>query len=218
MVHKILHAPPPGGPSGILTRPQAADLLQVSPRTVDLLLDSGYLPDLGIERVLRAARTPYLEVVDADQPVLRQALAKPEPERPDVRPFMGESATLSDADVVLADCMWWRADPDLVVKAELLPVTVGGFVVTVLWVRGVASAERVLLEAGGGSRRRSRDVTHVRYAFEATLAGRVRALGEPGRDYVDPTLPPELADAARVMLGARSTARSGGPIAYVPRR
>jgi hypothetical protein len=216
--HKIIQVPPLGGPAHVLSRNQAADLLQLSARTVDLLLRSKYLPDLGTPRILALSRAPYVEAVDADQPVIRQPLAELDEHRPLERKYVGDAAWLTDDEAVDAGRMWWRIDPKAVRAAGLLPVQMGTFITTVLQVPHEAEvlSETQLLPADP-AKGRSKDVTHVRYAFTAMLAGRVRALGEPDRDYIAPALDSEVESTVRTLLGARSRARSGGPVAYLPR-
>lgn len=211
----------PGQPSGELSKPKAADLLQMNQRGISLLLDSGYLPDLEIGRIMRLAGRSIL-ATDGNQPVLRQAAARPAPvdERSDPsgrrRAFVGDSAQLSDIDVVEADRMWWRSDPDTVCEAELLPVTLAGFPVTVLKILGAdGGPDRVVRPKKAGG---SREFVEVRHAYKAELAGRVRQLGSPELDYIAPNLSPAEQETVRIFLESRSTARSGGPIAYLPKR
>ncbi|MDH6284314.1 transcriptional regulator [Prescottella agglutinans] len=203
-----------------LTRRQAADQLQLSPGGIDRLLDSGYLPDLSVQRIWDLSKRRIL-LADGCQPVLRQGLKAdaedgPSPQFP--RKYMGESADLTDHEVVAADQQWWRCDPDNVVNARFLPVTIAGFPVTVLEIHSLRAQDTRPFEARNG-----RQMTEIRYSFEATLAGRVRELGHLRADenhheafFVDTALSP--ADQERVLhlLKGRSTAKSGGPIAYLP--
>ncbi|MDN3461131.1 hypothetical protein [Rhodococcus sp. APC 3903] len=66
-------------------------------------------------------------------------------------------------------------------------------------------------------------MTEVRHSFEATLAGRVLELGHPrehdngpGAFYISGDLSSDEKDRVLFLLKGRSTAKSGGPIAYLP--
>lgn len=64
-----------------VSRQKAAELLGTSDASVQFLLESGYLPDLDVSRLLTMANYPLL-YTDGDYPVLQQALAsaiEPEP-------------------------------------------------------------------------------------------------------------------------------------------
>ncbi|MGW4774187.1 transcriptional regulator [Nocardia sp. NPDC004278] len=197
---------------GQLSRPKAADLLQMNPRGIDLLLDSGYLPDLDIDRILRLAARFTLES-DGDQPVLRQALISPALDGDPKRKVIGESATLSNEEVVESDRMYWRSNPELIVAAQFLPVTLAGFPVTVLKVAGVdGDPLRVPKINKSGD-----PYIEIRHAYTAKLVGRVRELGVPELDYIAPDLTVDDREVVKTILGGRSTARSGGPIAYLPK-
>lgn len=209
MTIKITHVHPTALGSDELSRRQAADMLQISPGGMEKLYASGYLPDLSAGRILNLARRPFLRA-DGVQPVLRQAPAQidPDPERE----YMGEGAHLTDAQQLDADRQWWRCDASQVVTAGLLPVTVAGFVVTVLRIEGIEKQVRRIVQNRDGDPA----AVEVRWSFDATIAGRVRALGEPDRDYLAPGLEADERDAVVAMLAGRSSARSGGPIAYLP--
>lgn len=197
-------------PGDTLSRRQAADMLQMNPRGVEKLLTTGYLPDLSVSRIVGLARRPVIHA-DGQQPVLRQAPAELDTE--DDRDYLGEGAALTDEQQVEADRQWWRCDPEAVVNAGLLPVTISGFFTTVLKIHGVEVQVRRVIPGSEGRK----SSVEVRYGFHATLAGRVRALGEPESDYIAPDLSNEEREAVLTFLGGRSTARSGGPIAYLPR-
>lgn len=59
-------------------------------------------------------------------------------------------------------------------------------------------------------------LVELRHSFTATLAGRVRALGEPKLDFIASDLTDDEQATVRTMLSGRSAARSGGPVAYLP--
>jgi hypothetical protein len=178
-----------------LSRRQVAEMLQTTARSVEKLTASGYLPDLRAGRVLSLARRPFL-YTDGVQPVLRQAVAP----------------MLTDAQQLDADRRWWRCDAEQVVAAGLLPVTLAGFVVTVLKIIDTETQVRRVIPGRGAQT----TTVEVRYAFSASIAGRSRALGEPERDYLAPDMSDQERDTVQVMLGGRSSARSGGPFAYLP--
>lgn len=92
-------------------------------------------------------------------------------------------------------------------------MTLAGFTVTVLRIIDTEVQVRNPIPGRDGERA----AVEVRYAFNATLAGRVRALGDPERDYVADDLSPQERHSVLMLLGGRSAARSGGPFAYLPR-
>lgn len=207
----ILTTPPSGRPSGHLSRRQAADLLEMNVQGIDKLLNSGYLPDLKLERLLTLAARPML-VAKGDQPVLRQGvkeLAGPD----DRREFIGESTDHDDDEVLEVDRMWWRCNKDAVLAAGLLPVTMSGFPVTVLKILDEEPRAQRYESVSASGRR----IVEVRYEFFAELAGRVRTLGVPDADFVSPTLTPQERAVVVRFLSGRSAARSGGPMAYLPK-
>ena len=203
-----------------LSRRQAADQLQISLGGIDRLLASGYLPDLSVQRIWDLS-TRRILIADGCQPVLRQGLktlADDDPSTKYPREFMGESWDLDDDEVVAADQQWWRCEPQNVVNARFLPVTIAGFPVTVLRIRGVREAVPHRFTARNGH-----EMTEIRYSFDAELAGRARELGHLRADedcveafYVDPALPDAERERVLLLLKGRSTAQSGGPIAYLP--
>ncbi|WP_326603437.1 transcriptional regulator [Rhodococcus sp. PD04] len=203
-----------------LSRRQAADQLQISPGGIDRLLDSGYLPDLSVQRIWDLSKRGIL-IADGCQPVLRQGLMAPADDDPSTkypREFMGESKDLNPKQVVEADQQWWRCEPQNVENARFLPVTISGFPVTVLKIHRVRDTLTQRFTARNG-----REMTEIRYSFEAELAGRVNELGHlranedsPEAFYVDPTLSDAERERVLHLLKGRSTAQSGGPIAYLP--
>ncbi|MFJ6141572.1 hypothetical protein [Kitasatospora sp. NPDC092286] len=191
---------PPAG--DVLTRNQAASLLGLSPNTVTKLLNSDFLPDLRASRVLALSRAPQVTVTTGYLPVLRTAAAAP-PADPaeDPRPFLGDSATISDLEFLEANRMWWRCDAERIVQAGVLAIAVAG------WVTGVLSIH---------AREDSRvGRTEIRHSFKAEVAGRVGLLDDPNSYRVLAT-DPALATLTGQLLGARvQAAVSGGPIAYL---
>ncbi len=112
--------------------------------------------------------------------------------------------------VVLADRKLGRCDPSAFVAARLLPITQTGFVVTVLRLGGLEDTVTVSMTENG------RDSTFVRHAFTATLAGRVGALGDTATHRITSDLAADERAQVQALLGARSAARAGGPVAYIP--
>lgn len=205
-----------------LSRRQAAEQLQISPGGIDRLLDSRYLPDLSVQRIWDLSKRRIL-IADGCQPVLRQGLMAPADDDPSTkypREFIGESADLTNDQVLAADQQWWRCEPQNVVNARFLPVTIAGFPVTVLKILGDRERDRITHRF---TARNGREMTEIRYSFEARLAGRVKELGHLHADEDSSEafcIDPDLSDAERervlFLLKGRSTAQSGGPIAYLP--
>ncbi|MBX4171232.1 MULTISPECIES: transcriptional regulator [Rhodococcus] len=177
-----------------VSRQKAAELLGTSDASVQFLLESGYLPDLDVSRLLTMANYPLL-YTDGDYPVLQQALASAiEPEPYLNRTQIGESVKHTDAECVLANQGAWTnfRDSD-VLAARFLPVTLRKFTVSVLHVTGI-------LGYNGD-----------RTVYDATLAGRVRELGKPELNFIDPNLSPADQEIVRTLLTSRSTSNVPGP-------
>ncbi|MEI5101963.1 DNA-binding protein [Streptomyces sp. PmtG] len=192
---------PAGPPRETLTRAQAGTALGLSPNTVGKLLASAFLPDLSVARVAALARAPRARVTRGELPVLRATPATAPGREGDDRQFIGDAAGLSDDQFLEASRQWWRCEPDKVVGAGVLAVSMAGWVTGVL---AVHRAEATLRLPG-----------EVRHAFAATVAGRVGTLDAPG-SYRVLTDEPALADLTRRLLGTRvHAAVSGGPIAYL---
>lgn len=190
---------PQGDPAGgQLTRNQTASLLGISLATVDKLVKSGYLPSLESSLVLHLAATPFVTVTTGILPVLRTAAAKP---ANDGRAFMGDAAHLTDRQFRDGNAAWWRSDPDTIVGAGVLAVSIASFVTGVLHIHDVARTRRIASK-------------EVRHAYKATVAGRVGMLGAPETNRIL-TKDPDLATLTRQLLGMRVRTISGGPIAYL---
>lgn len=210
VLRKIRTRASSGGEQTLLTRQQAASVLQITKRSVAKVLDSKYLSALTVDQITTLSKYPALLSPD-QQPVLRQRIAQQAGQETLPRAWIGESANLTDSEVVDADSRWWRCSPDNIVHARFLPVTIAGFVVTVLHIHGLRDTATREWDSKQG-----RAGHEVRHAFEATLAARVRELGHPESNFVNPTLTPQEANHVRTILGGRSSAHSGGPIAYLP--
>ena len=111
------------------------------------------------------------------------------------RAWTGFSTQLTPGQLQAALSGWWRCDPERVVRAGLMAVTLGQYVVAVL--TGIDGYDG----RGDG-----------RYRFHGTLAGSVTELVTP-QQWVNPDAPG--ADRARLLLGRRLESESGGPVAYV---
>ncbi|TXR51556.1 hypothetical protein [Quadrisphaera setariae] len=199
-------------PTTDLSRQRTADLLRLSLNAVRALESSGYLPDRHLQRILFLSQEPYIRAV-TPLPILRQADASPTPAWDQHRSMMGDSASLTDAEVLPANSMWWRANASAIVEAGILPVSRSGFIVTVLRIDGLAETMTVDIPATStkGAHR------EVRHRFQARLAGRVGALGSPETyELKDASVEADYQDLTRQLLGRRSAAVSGGPLAYVP--
>ncbi|WJK70806.1 hypothetical protein WN979_18690 [Streptomyces albidoflavus] len=109
--------------------------------------------------------------------------------------WTGFSTQLTPDQLQAALSGWWRCDPERVVRAGVMAVTLGQYVVAVL--TGIDGYD----SRGDG-----------RYRFHATLAGSVTELVTP-QQWVNPDAPG--ADRARLLLGRRLESESGGPVAYV---
>ncbi|GAA3903563.1 hypothetical protein GCM10023084_65110 [Streptomyces lacrimifluminis] len=191
-----------------MTTTIAAERLGVSTNTFKKLVTAGLLPEVrrrGNRTVVPAADVRALarrDAVDLDAlggaelPVLRVGPAEPVPEDPE-RAWIGYAAGLAPEDMYEALRGWWRCDPGRVLRAGVLAVTVGPYVVAVL--TGFRGAE----PDGAG-----------RYRFSARLAGFTSDLVTPVQ-VVHTDVPG--ADEARRLLGRRLDSESGGPVAYVRR-
>ncbi|MEO3886878.1 hypothetical protein [Nonomuraea sp. B5E05] len=127
--------------------------------------------------------------VDAAKPVLNED-----------RPFIGFHADLTPEDLLEALRGWWMGRPEKIVKAGILPVTLGGFVVAVL--TGLSNWDTKLTDNG-----------RVRHRFDARLAGYISDLDVPINMVTIGTADDRR--IAELLLGKRLTSTAGGPIAYV---
>ncbi|NUV32303.1 helix-turn-helix domain-containing protein [Streptomyces odorifer] len=189
-----------------ITTVRAAAQLGLAVGTLRKLTDSGIFPVLrarGNRTVMPAADILALarrelvgpEAVGARElPVLRVGVAE-RVEGDQGREWAGFATHLSPQDLHPALSGWWRCDPERVVQAGLMAVTLGHYVVAVL--TGINGYD----SRGDG-----------RYRFHGTLAGSVTELVTP-QQWVNPDAPG--ADRARLLLGRRLESESGGPVAYV---
>lgn len=194
MTPKLIQQAPTQPPALTISRQKAAELLGTADASVQFLLDSGYLPDLDVSRLITMANYPQL-YSDGDYPVLQQALsASTTPEPYLNRKLVGESVNHNPSECVLANQGAWTGFRDAdVVAARFLPVTLRKFTVSVLDVSGI-------LGYNGD-----------RTVYDATLAGRVRELGRPDLNYINPSLSPADAEIVRTLLTSRSTSNVPGP-------
>jgi hypothetical protein len=150
------------------------------------------------------SRKPVLVPHFGNQPVLRTGSGSVDPA--DGRPI-GYSASMSDADVLEANRMWWRADPEKIISAGYLPVSVGSLIVALLRIDGLDESVRFDAPDKNGNPGKE-----VRHSFKATLVARydadtdttVMKTGETDDTVVAHGLP-----------GHFHRAVSGGPIAYL---
>lgn len=195
----------------LLTTSQAAHELGCAVTTFRRLTQTRVLPGLS----QRGVRTVVpLEVVTAlrdrhpapleqclpgrEVAVLRVDAAKQVDEVD--RQWIGFSAALPPASLVMALRGWWRCDAGSVARAGVLPVTVAGFVVAVLSKLDVWE----------------RDDRGRSCFTRAELAGYVTDLATP-RLKLTATAAADRA-IAEALLGTRLTSHSGGAIAYVTTR
>ncbi|MFF8567179.1 DNA-binding protein [Streptomyces albidoflavus] len=152
------------------------------------------MPVADIKTLARRERVGPEVVVELELPVLRVGVAEQVEGDPE-RDWAGFSTHLTPDQLQAALSGWWRCDPERVVRAGLMAVTLGQYVVAVL--TGIDGYDG----RGDG-----------RYRFHATLAGSVTELVTP-QQWVNPDAPG--ADRARLLLGRRLESESGGPVAYV---
>lgn len=190
-----------------LTTGQAADRLGVSPNTFKKMAATGLLPVLdrrGNRTLAPAADVDALarrDAVDvtglglAELPVLRVGPAhEAGSDDPDGREWLGYGVSLSHEQRLAALRGWWRCDPHRVMRAGVMAVTVGPYVVAVL--AGFSDAD-------------SDD--EGRWRFETRLGGCVEDLVTPVQT-ICPGAP--HVDMTRLLLGRRLESESGGPVAY----
>lgn len=189
-----------------MTTVRAAEQLNLAVGTLRRLIASGLLPTLrargnrtvmptaDIETLARREAVGPPAVGSHELPVLRVGAAEKADEGGD-RDWTGFSTQLTPGQLQAALSGWWRCDPERVVRAGLMAVTIGQYVVAVL--TGIDGYDG----RGDG-----------RYRFHGTLAGSVTELVTP-QQWVNPDAPG--ADRARLLLGRRLESESGGPVAYV---
>ncbi|MES9504219.1 helix-turn-helix domain-containing protein [Streptomyces koyangensis] len=188
-----------------MTTVQAADQLGLAVGTLRRIIASGLLPTLrargnrtvmptaDIETLARREAVGPSAVGTHELPVLRVGVAEKADDGE--REGTGFSTQLTPGQLQAALSGWWRCDPERVVRAGLMAVTLGQYVVAVL--TGIDGYDG----RGDG-----------RYRFHGTLAGSVTELVTP-QQWVNPDAPG--ADRARLLLGRRLESESGGPVAYV---
>ncbi|NUV76402.1 helix-turn-helix domain-containing protein [Streptomyces fungicidicus] len=188
-----------------MTTVRAAEQLNLAVGTLRRLIASGLLPTLrargnrtvmptaDIETLARREAVGPSAVGRQELPVLRVGVAEKADDGG--QGWTGFSTQLTPDQLQAALSGWWRCDPERVVRAGLMAVTLGQYVVAVL--TGIDGYDG----RGDG-----------RYRFHGTLAGSVTELVTP-QQWVNPDAPG--ADRARLLLGRRLESESGGPVAYV---
>ncbi|MFD4306443.1 DNA-binding protein [Streptomyces albidoflavus] len=189
-----------------MTTVRAAGHLELAVGSLRKITDSGLLPTLrargnrtvmpvaDIKTLARRERVGSEAAGGLELPVLRVGVAEQVEGDPE-RDWAGFSTQLTPDQLQAALSGWWRCDPERVVRAGLMAVTLGQYVVAVL--TGIDGYDG----RGDG-----------RYRFHGTLAGSVTELVTP-QQWVNPDAPG--ADRARLLLGRRLESESGGPVAYV---
>ncbi|WP_246561793.1 helix-turn-helix domain-containing protein [Streptomyces roseirectus] len=188
-----------------MTTSAAAAELRCSVNTLKKLIAAGLLPEVrerGNRTLLPAGDVRALarrEGVDPDAlelgelPVLRVGPAElAEGSRQSA--LIGYAARLTPEQMYQALRGWWRCDPERILRAGVLAVTLGPYAVAVL-------DDFRYVESRGG-----------RYRFTGELAGYVTDLVTPVQ------VVRREAPLARRILGRRLESESGGPVAYVQRR
>ncbi|GHI47704.1 DNA-binding protein [Streptomyces sp. Vc17.3-30] len=188
-----------------MTTVQAAGRLDLAVGTLRRIITSGLLPTLrargnrtvmpiaDIETLARRELVGPSAVGTRELPVLRVGVAEEADDGE--QGWTGFATHLTPGQLHAALSGWWRCDPERVVRAGLMAVTLGQYVVAVL--TGIDGYDG----RGDG-----------RYRFHGTLAGSVTELVTP-QQWVNPDAPG--ADRARLLLGRRLESESGGPVAYV---
>lgn len=180
----------------------AAATLDVTPRSIRMLLESGVLPDLNSQRIIELSSKTVFVKSKGLQPVLRTGIADVDPS--DNRPI-GYSDSMSDSDVLEANRKWWRADPQKLIAARYLPISIGGLNVALLGIRGLEESVRVdVLDKNG------KPGKEVRHSFDAYLIARYH--GASDSIVIKKS---EDTKAALTLLGHFQCSVSGGPIAYL---
>lgn len=189
-----------------LTLKTIAETLDITPRAVRMLLEAGVFPDRKSSRIVSLSQKPVFVKSGGKQPILRTGVAGVDPE--DNRPI-GYGDSMSDADVLEANRKWWRADPDKLIAAHYLPVSLGGLIVALLGINGVEESIRVDVEDKNGNPGKE-----VRHNFDAYLVSRYNSeTGEAVMCMENPT--GEAEAATRLFLGHFQRSVSGGPVAYL---
>lgn len=188
-----------------MTTVQAAGRLDLAVGTLRRIITSGILPTLrargnrtvmpraDVEALARRELVGPWAVGTHELPVLRVGVAEKVDDGD--QGWAGFSTELTPDQLQAALSGWWRCDPERVVRAGLMAVTLGQYVVAVL--TGIDGYD----SRGDG-----------RYRFHGSLAGSVTELVTP-QQWVNPDAPG--ADRARLLLGRRLESESGGPVAYV---
>lgn len=182
----------------------AAQALDVSPRSIRMLLEAGVLPSLKSSHILSLSKKPAFIKSKGLQPILRTGVAGFDTD--ENRPI-GYGAEMSDDDVLEASRRWWRADPEKLIAARYLPVSLGGLNVALLGIRGLEESIRVdVLD------KNEKPGKEVRHSFDAYLVARYDVENDV---VLMKTGDSDDTVAALTLLGHFQRSVSGGPIAYL---
>jgi hypothetical protein len=189
-----------------LTVTATSEVLEVTPRAVRVILESGALSDLRSDRIVGISRKKVFVKGTGMQPVLRTGSGSIDPSTN--RPI-GYNASMTDAEVLEANRMWWRADANKIVNAGYLPVSIGSLIVALLRIDGLEESVRFDAPDKNGDPGKE-----VRHSFKAELVARYN--GDRDEVVMCHENPTELdRGIAEGMLGRLHRAVSGGPIAYL---
>ncbi|MDZ7576822.1 MAG: hypothetical protein U0904_01385 [Candidatus Nanopelagicales bacterium] len=198
----------PSADTATISAALAQRLLGISDGPLLKLRRSGYLPDLRITSVTTLAARPVVSVERGILPVLRMGAPREVVEETEqgVRTRrVGVGVGYSDSEFLNATEKWWTANPDEICGAGVMAVTISGFVVGLLQIRGIIATDRLEHLKNG-------QVTTVekRYHFDATVVGRVVDL--PSADVRVSNDDPDLSAFATQLLGNRIESARGAPL------
>ncbi|WP_328842833.1 helix-turn-helix domain-containing protein [Streptomyces sp. NBC_00258] len=190
----------------LLTTGQAAEELGCAVTTFRRLITAGVLPGLSrrgvrvmtplpvVQALQERAHAPLHRLGVTELGVLRIDAAR---QVDDDRQWIGYAPRLGPDRLLNSLKGWWRCDAPTIAAADVLPVTLSGYVVAVL--TGLHPFERN---------------TEGRYAFSAArLAGYVTDLAAPATELTSRVKSDHA--FAELLLGTRLASHSGGAIAYV---
>jgi hypothetical protein len=191
----------------LLTTGQAAEELGCAITTFRRLVNAGVLPGLShrgvrvmtplavVQALQDRAHAPVHRLGVTELGVLRVDAARQIDD--DDRHWIGYAPHLGPENLLKSLKGWWRCDAPAIAAADVLPVTLSGYVVAVL--TGLHTWER---NAEG------------RYAFsDARLAGYITDLAAPAKELTSHVKSDRA--LAELLLGTRLESHSGGAIAYV---
>lgn len=178
-----------------ISRTQAMEILSLGRHPLDNLIASGCLPGLSVDHVAALASRSW---VTSDSPLVVVRAGQPAWDGPRK---IGYHASYQDEEVVEGSRQWWISNPDEIIDAGHILLTMSTWTVALLRVSGRADTETMTTARGN---------TVKRHSYKATLIARVDDLVK-GEVRIAASVPEQLEPLLRV-LGQRLPSPPGAPL------